>query len=83
MIDAMRREHGHTPGHRRAPVMADYVCFLDSQRVHDPDHVCDYLGQRIVGDVRRPIAAAAPTHVGSDGAKARGGEGRHLVPPHH
>ena len=69
------------PCHGRAPVMADDDGLALSQRGDEGHHVADKVENRIGIDVVRCRGTSESPHIGGDGVKARGGEGRQLMTP--
>ena len=76
----LRVLHGEAPGDGAAPVVADDHRLALAERLDQPAHVGDQLGERVRRHAGRLVAQVVAAEIGRDGAET-GCEGRDLVPP--
>ncbi len=78
---SLRVTQGELPDVEAAPVVAGDDALLLAEGIEQTGDVGGDVLAAVVGGVRGRVGVAIAAHVGSDGAIARIGEGRELVPP--
>ena len=62
--------HGRRPRHPSTPVMTHEMCFLVSERAHEPSDVGGQYASAVVGDVRRLCRVVVSAEVRRDDFEA-------------
>jgi len=79
--DALWRMHGKVPADQCTPIVTDDDGFLDSQRIHQSQHIIGQERHGVSANVLRHVGFAVATQVRGNHTQTRCGKRRNLTTP--